>query len=285
MLKQMMQHKNVLNWQEALLLLAIITLYAPIYFTLFTQSWRITDQSYGWLVLLIVIYLFWQHKHVLSQHIESTTLNILALIILLIGLSMYVIGRSQSIPALTVASQIPVLVAFLMQFKGNKVARQFWFPLTFLAFTIPFPAQIIDAITLPLKIAVSYVTELVLYYADYPIGRNGVILQIGNYQLLVADACAGMKTLMSLEAMGLLYLNIVHHDSWQRNLILAILILPISFLANVIRVITLALITFHFGDAVGQGFIHKFAGLLLFMIALSLIMFIDHNIQKHVSRN
>ncbi len=101
--------------------------------------------------------------------------------------------------------------------------------------------------------AVSYVAENILFWANYPIARNGVILQIGQYQLLVADACAGLQTLLTLEALGLFYLNLVHHTSVFRNVALAILIIPISFTANVIRVIVLTLITFHYGDAAGQG--------------------------------
>jgi exosortase/archaeosortase family protein len=90
--------------------------------------------------------------------------------------------------------------------------------------------------------------------------------------LLVADACAGLHTLLTLEALGLLYLNIVRRDSLFRNVGLALLIVPISFAANVIRVMALSLITYHFGDAAGQGFLHGFAGMALFLSALLLIM-------------
>jgi exosortase/archaeosortase family protein len=115
---------------------------------------------------------------------------------------------------------------------------------------------------MPMKMAVSYAAENILFAVGYPIARTGVVLQIGQYQLLVADACAGLHTLFTLEALGLLYLNIVRHESLFRNVALAILIVPISFTANVIRVMTLTLITYHLGDAAGQGFLHGFAGFL-----------------------
>jgi exosortase len=132
---------------------------------------------------------------------------------------------------------------------------------------------------MPMKLAVSYVAEHILYWLDFPIARTGVILQIGQYQLLVANACAGMHTLISLEALGLLYLNLVKHDSLFRNISLAIMIVPISFTANVIRVMVLTLITYYFGDAAGQGFVHGFAGMVLFMVALILIMGFDSLLQ------
>jgi exosortase/archaeosortase family protein len=102
-----------------------------------------------------------------------------------------------------------------------------------------------------------------------------VILQVGPYQMLVADACAGLQTLFTLEAMGLLYLNVVQHSSLLRNITLAILIIPISFTANVIRVCALILITYYFGDEAGQGFLHGFAGMVLFLSSLLLIITAD----------
>ena len=98
--------------------------------------------------------------------------------------------------------------------------------------------------------------------------------------LLVADACAGLHTLLTLEALGLLYLNLVRRDSAFRNITLALLIIPISFTANVIRVMTLSLITYHFGDAAGQGFLHGFAGMVLFLSALLLIFGFDSLLQR-----
>jgi exosortase B len=145
---------------------------------------------------------------------------------------------------------------------------------------IPLPGTVVDMVTLPMKMAVSYVAEHVLFWAGYPIGRTGVILQIGQYMLLVADACAGLHTLLTLEALGLLYLNIVRRDSMFRNVGLALLIVPISFTANVIRVMTLTLITYHFGDEAGQGFLHGFAGIVLFLSALLLIIGFDTALQS-----
>jgi exosortase/archaeosortase family protein len=118
-----------------------------------------------------------------------------------------------------------------------------------------------------------------LFWAQYPIARNGVILQIGQYQLLVADACAGLQTLLTLESLGLFYLNVVRHTSVFRNVALAILIIPISFTANVIRVVTLTLITYYYGDEAGQGFLHGFAGMVLFLSALILILGVDSLLQ------
>ena len=112
-----------------------------------------------------------------------------------------------------------------------------------------------------------------LFALGYPISRTGVILNVGPYLILVADACAGLTSMFSLEAIGMLYLSIVRHPSpvAQRGL-LSVLLVPIAFCANVVRVIVLVLVTYHLGDAAGQGFLHGFAGMLLFCVALMLIV-------------
>ena len=98
--------------------------------------------------------------------------------------------------------------------------------------------------------------------------------------LLVADACAGLHTLLTLEALGLLYLKLVQRGSALRNIGLAVLVVPISFTANVIRVTTLSLITYYFGEEAGQGFLHGFAGMVLFLSALFLIFGLDMMFQS-----
>jgi exosortase B len=200
-------------------------------------------------------------------------------VIFIFGLVLYIIGRSQDILIFEIGSAIWLLAAFILLMRGSAALKAQWFPLFFMLFMIPLPGGIVDALTMPMKMAVSYVAENILFWAGYPIARTGVILQIGQYKLLVADACAGLHTLFTLEALGLLYLNIIRHDALFRNVMLAILIVPISFAANVIRVMVLTLITYHFGDEAGQGFLHGFAGMVLFLSALLLIIGVDSLLQ------
>jgi exosortase B len=195
--------------------------------------------------------------------------------IFIAGLLLYVVGRSQNIILFELGSLIWLLLGIGLILLGARSVKVVWFPLFFMLFMIPLPGVIVVALTMPMKMAVSYVAEQILYTLGYPIARSGVILQIGQYQLLVADACAGLHTLFTLESLGLLYLNLVRHESVIRNLTLAILIVPISFAANVIRVMVLTLITYHFGDEMGQGFLHGFAGMVLFLSALLLIIGAD----------
>ena len=162
---------------------------------------------------------------------------------------------------------------------GVSVTKKFWFPLMFLVFIIPLPLVMIDTLTGPLKQQVSVLAEGILYQLHYPIARSGVMLSIGQYQLLVADACSGLNSMFSLSAVGLFYTYFVQRSGWTHNTLLLASILPIAFFANVMRVVLLVLITYYFGDAVGQGFAHKAAGAVLFTSAVISFLVLDSLIQ------
>ena len=281
-----LQNKGMPAWLREWwpILLGLVALYVPTYYALSTGIWGNDDQAHGPIVFAVVLFLAWRNRESLQANLATKTSPILGAIFLVIGLISYILGRSQDILMLDIGSQIPVLAGLLLLTRGTSALKAMWFPLFFLFFMIPLPSYLLGPVTMPMKMAVSYVAENVLYFFDYPIARTGVILQIGQYQLLVADACAGMHTLVSLEALGLLYLNLVRHDSLFRNITLAILIVPISFTANVIRVMVLTLVTYYYGDAAGQGFVHGFAGMVLFVVALALIMGVDSALQYFVKR-
>jgi exosortase len=139
---------------------------------------------------------------------------------------------------------------------------------------------VVLALTGPLKAAVSVAATKLLFWLGFPVARSGVVVTIGQYQLLVSEACAGLQTMFTLEAMGLLYANLRSSGSWTLNTLLAVLVVPVSFMANVVRVVILMLVTYWFGDAVGQGFVHGFAGLVLFTVALLLIFGLDCGLRR-----
>lgn len=262
----------------------ILALYVPTLISLFGGLWASDEQGHGPIVLAISIWLIWRKRHEVLNAPEPRPMPWLAWPLLLAAAIFYAVGRSQGIWIFEVGSSIAVVSACVLLLRGPAQLRLLAFPLFFMFFMIPLPGSVVDALTQPMKMAVSYVAENILHAAGYPISRTGVILQIGPYQLLVADACAGLHTLFTLEALGLLYLNIVRYSSLFRNVALAILIVPISFAANVIRVMVLTLITYHFGDEAGQGFLHGFAGMVLFISALLLIIATDSLLRFGVGR-
>ena len=263
----------------------LLVLYVPSLIDLFRGLWSTDEQAHGPIVLGIAVWLAWRKWPDMLAASEGKPTSAAGWPLFVIGLLLYVLGRSQDILIFEIGSVLLLLAALLLLMHGTAALKAMWFPLFFMFFMLPLPSPVVDALTMPMKMAVSYVVESILYNVGYPIARTGVILQIGQYKLLVADACAGLHTLFTLEALGLLYLNLVRHDSLFRNVALAILIVPISFTANVIRVIVLTLITYHFGDEAGQGFLHGFAGMVLFVSALMIIMGVDSLLQYGVNRH
>ena len=253
----------------------LLALYVPTLISLFSSIWASDSQGHGPIVLGISIWLIYKRWPQVMDTRASAPLPWLAWSLLVFAGLLYALGRSQGIWIFEVGSSIFVVTGLVLLLRGPAQLRVIAFALFFMCFMIPLPGAIVDALTQPMKMAVSYVAENLLHTLGYPISRSGVILQIGPYQLLVADACAGLHTLFTLEALGLLYLNLVRHSSLFRNVALAILIVPISFAANVIRVCALTLITYYFGDEAGQGFLHGFAGMVLFLSALMLIIATD----------
>lgn len=254
--------------------IGLLVLYVPSYIQLDRTVWNVVGQGHGPVMLALALWLAWQRKASLFALPDDSARAVGGLACCL-ALFMHIIGRSQDLLMIDVASQPIMLSGLLLLYKGKAGLKLMWFPLFFMLFLVPLPGIIVATLTGPLKSGVSYVAEVLLYWANYPIGRSGVTLTIGPYQLLVADACAGLNSVFALEAIGVFYMSVMQYKQKWRNIALALLILPISFVSNVIRVMVLVLVTYYFGDEAGQGFIHGFAGILLFMIATALTIGTD----------
>ena len=275
------------NWRNSFfilkswwpILLGLVVLYGPTYWMLAHGLWNTEEQAHGPIVLVVALFLIWQKRDVFLMDVADPTTRstnpILGWTLLVLGLLAYALGRSQDILLFEVGSQVPVMFGALFITLGLRSAKALWFALFFLIFMIPLPGFIVDAATGPLKQYISIIAEQVLYAVGYPIARSGVTLTVGPYQLLVADACSGLHSMFSLSAMGLLYLYLMQHTSVTRNLLIVAAILPIAFVANIVRVIVLILVTYHMGDEAGQGFLHGFAGIMLFVIGLLFLFALD----------
>jgi exosortase B len=248
--------------------------YGPSLLDLFNGLWATDQHGHGPIVLAVSAWLMLRRWPQVRATEPKPAVGA-GWAVVSVGLLLYVLGRSQDILIFEMGSMIWLVAGTLLLFRGPAALKAMWFGLFFMLFMVPLPGAVVDALTQPMKIGVSFVAEQWMFAMGYPVSRTGVILQVGQYHLLVADACAGLQTLFVLEAMGLLYLNLVRHQSLVRNATVALFIVPVSFAANVIRVVVLSLITYHWGDDAGQGFLHGFAGMVLFVAALLLIVGVD----------
>jgi len=241
-------------WAPILVGLAI--LYVPVYFDLYEVFWRATNAAHGPVIVLMVAWLFWRERHELAR-CEPHGRDAIGPLLLALGLLCYVLGRSHSVHQLAAASQILVLLGVVRLMLGGEAVRRMWFPIALLLFVVPIPGSILDQLLLPLKEWVSGTVDTALHGLGYPIARNGVLLMIGPYSLLIADACSGLNSMVALTGIGLLYVYLAGHSRQWINVALLLSVLPIAFLANIIRVATLVLITYYGGEASGREFHDK----------------------------
>jgi exosortase B len=252
----------------------VLALVLPTYVRLNDTLWNDEAYQHGILVAGVFWWLVWRQRELLMS-LPKAGRPVAGGAVLGIGLLLYFIGRTQSLPLFEVAAHIPLFTGVLLLCWGPAAVRALWFPLLFLLFMVPLPGFVLVAMTSHLKQYVSVVSEALLYHAGYPIARDGVTISIGPYRMLVADACSGLNSIYSLAALGVLYMHLTFRAGWARSAVLLAAIVPIAFVANVARVIGLILVTYRFGDEAGQGFFHNTSGVLLFVFALLALMALD----------
>jgi exosortase B len=270
--------EGLLRWLPVALGLAVM--YVPTYVDLAQGLWQQEAYAHGPIVLGVVAWLVWRQRAALASLEAGRSAPLAGWAMLAFGLMLYAVGRSQGIALLEVGSHLPVLAGTVVLLLGWRALARLWFPLFFLVFLVPPPGFMIDIATAPLKNFVSQLVESMLYELGYPIARAGVILMIGQYQMLVTDACSGLNSLYSLAALGFLYLYLTGPGTPLRTVALLASIAPIALVANVARVLILTLITFYFGEEAGQSFLHGFAGMTLFATALLLLLGLDVLLQR-----
>lgn len=261
-----------LSWSP--MILGLAALLVPTYVRLHETLWNEEAYEHGIIVVAVFWWLVWRSRDRLAA-LPMRAALVPGAACLALGLFMYFIGRAQQLPLFEVTAHLPILIGSLLLTWGPAAVRLLWFPLLFLLFMVPLPGFVIVALTSALKHQVSAVAEALLYHVGYPIARDGVLIRIGPYRMLVADACSGLNSLYSLSALGLLYLHLTHRPGWWRLGLMIAAIIPIAFVANVVRVMVLILLTYHFGDEVGQGFLHHASGVLLFVVGLLALLALD----------
>lgn len=259
-------------------------MYVPVYWWAANGIWQSEEQGHGALILAVMVWLFWGLRGPIAA-VPARPRPLAGWLVFSIGLFLYVVGEVFQISILEFGSQPFVVAGILLLLKGTAATRVAWFALFYFIFMIPLPGIIVDAVTGPLKNWISAIVVEILYQVGYPISRNGVVLTIGQYQMLVADACSGLHSMYSLSALGTLFMYIMARTSRIHNAIMVASILPIAFTANIVRVMILVLITYHLGDEAGQGFLHGTAGMVLMLVALVCFFALDALLARILGRD
>lgn len=247
----------------------------PTLFTLGRVHWSTENGAHAPIILVSGVWLLWRERAQIIFRPGSIAWPWL----LLLGplLALYVFSRSAGFLGAESAALWLVLVLLGFYYWGAPVMRRLWFAVLYLGFLIKPPYGTVEELTQPLKIAISQACVEFLHGLGYPIGSSGVLIQIGQYELLVKQACAGLGSMFTLLAIGFLLIHLTRLSP-LRSMVLTIAIIPIAIVANFLRVVILVLLNFYMGDAVAQSFAHDIAGVFTFalsaagMLGLSLLL-------------
>ncbi|MDZ7626788.1 MAG: exosortase/archaeosortase family protein [Parvularculaceae bacterium] len=253
-----------------------LALYLPVYWGFAEGPWRRDENAHALIVMAIAagaagVRLATEPFALTKKPAET----LLGAVILLGGVALAILGKIAEAELFVSASQTPVALGAALAHFGWAGVKRLWFSIALTLYLIIWPGWLLDALTGPLKIAVSQAVSTALYAAGLPVAHAGAVISAGPYQLLIADACAGLNSLIALTAVGAVYLYAVKHADWRVNAVVLVSLIPIAILANIARVTLLVLITYFLGFDAGQGFLHDGAGLLMFAIALALVFAVD----------
>jgi exosortase len=258
-----------------------LILCAPTLYRLGVQVWSREIGAHGPIVLATGLWLVWRKLPAMTAEAKTGWLP-LTLVGMLVSLPLYVAGRAYDIISFEAAGLYGFILMVLHDRFGLRAMLKNWFPFLYLGLLLPLPGWALDEFTAPLKLLVSTLATGIVTPFGIPLIQEGVTMTVGPYQLLVEDACSGLNSLIGLIAVTLFYIYLLRNASWRYSLFLVCLIIPVAILANVLRIVTLILLTYFFGDAVGQGFLHVTAGLFLFALSLILMFAIDNTISRFI---
>lgn len=273
------------GWRDLLPLAAVVRRYwllaigiaavaGPTLYGVATQNWTTEQGAHGPIVLATALWLFWRRWGEVRALARPGDTRIAVLAYLLVAPT-YMVARIINVIEVEGFMMYGLLLITAYWLIGWPPLRAMWFPVVYMLFIFPPPDTVVAMITQPLKIGISQAAIDLLYQFGYPIAGSGVMIIIGQYQLLIAAACAGLNSLISLSAISLFYIYIRHNANWRYALLLMLAIVPVAVFANFIRVLALILITHYFGDEAAQGFLHTFSGITMFLFSVLGIFAVD----------
>ena len=262
-------------WFGALL----IACYAPILYRLAQQWANDEDMGHGFFVPIVALYIAWQRRSVLATLKPEP--NYWGLVLIAWGAGQMMLGTLGVELFLARTSLLISLVGVIWFLLGTKILRALAFPLCLLLFMIPIPAIVYSRITLPLQMFASRVAEIVLGLVGIPVLRDGNVLELASQKLSVAEACSGIRSLLSLSFLSLVYAYFFDSKVWMRGVLLAATI-PIAIAANAARVSVTGILSEVRTD-LAQGLFHMLEGWVLFLIALGLLV-LFHKIVNSIYR-
>lgn len=261
-------------WQIGVLGGLLLWLFTPTLTHLVAQWWNDPNFSHGFFVPVFAGFVIWQERTQLARVKLRPSWS--GVLILGLGLCLLILGQMGAEIFLSRISLLIVLAGLTVLFLGWRFFRAILFPWAFLVLMIPIPAIVFNQITFPLQLLASKVASNTLPWLGVPVLREGNVIILPAMALEVADACSGIRSLMSLATLAIIYGYLMERSTAVRVL-LALASLPIAVAANSLRVVVTGLLVQYWDPDKAQGFFHEFQGWLMFVASL-LMLYLLHRI-------
>lgn len=261
----------------ALVLCAMLAVYWPV-LTGLVDAWSTDDNySHGFFIVPLAIYFAWQRKDAIAA--APVRPSMLGAVIVAGGLFLLVAGLLGAELFLSRVSILVSLAGAILFLFGWQMLRLLAFPLAFMLLMVPLPAIIFNKIAFPLQLLASHVGEYSVRAMEIPILREGNVLILANATLEVAEACSGIRSLVSLFTLGIVFGYFVDHRTWVRAFI-ALSSIPVAILANGLRVASAGVAAHHYGTAGVEGLFHEFSGWVVFVVAFLMMFGVQRLLQR-----
>jgi exosortase len=242
--------------------------YAPVLWRLVRQWDSDPDMGHGFFVPLVAIFIAWQKREELRALTPSPNWWGLALV-LYGGVQLYIATLGAEL-FLARTAFVFSIIGIILLLAGRAYARALAFPLFLLFFMIPIPAVVYNSLTFPLQLLASRVSTSALDLMQIPVLREGNVLELAQQKLSVVEACSGIRSLLSLSFLSLVYGYFFEKRSWMR-VVLFLSTIPIAIVANASRVTLTGVLT-EFKPELAEGFFHTASGWVIFMVALAILI-------------
>jgi exosortase len=214
--------------------------------------------------------MIWRKRTQLRQTDKEK--SFLGFVIFLVGLSIYIVGTAGAEYFSVRFSLVVVIFGLTLHFFGKRIMEQVWFAIAFLLFMIPIPYVIYYALAFPMQLFSSKVSVFFLRFVGVPAIRQGNIIYLtNNYTLEVAEACSGLRSLVSLLALGGILAYFTQKNK-VKQIIVFLSTIPIAIIANFFRVFLTAWGAYAISTKLAEDFLHEVSGVFVFLISTLLLL-------------
>jgi exosortase len=267
-------------WRIVILAALLSWLYLPVLASLSRQWWSDPNFSHGFFVPFFSLFVLWQNRSTLASIPQRPSLWGLPIVVF--SLCTLILGVLGAEVFLARTSLLLLAAGMTIFFLGWRMLRAVIFPLAFLALMVPIPSIIFNQLTLPLQVFASKLAAWALPIFGVPVLREGNVIVLPAMPLEVADACSGIRSLLSLATLTIMYGYLMESRVLTRVL-LAFASIPIAVAANGFRIIGTGLLVQYWDPDKAKGFFHEFSGWLIFVVSL-LVLFVVHQGLKLIFR-